>query len=231
MRELIRDIVHADGCWVTSGIAALSFVLCCVEHGKDRASFEEWRTFLESTRNSNQEVTTCLLYERCLWARDELNFGELKTLSKYLDGPDPVWKFRRAMLLCDLGDVVAARVTIEKALYEIRERFYRDRDSLWILSRLAWVQFHSRGVRSWDSSEEIVTMESDTMRLRFFETKCDPWDTVLAIETPDSIRRLEEIREAKEILFEPGKYRDHSSAIRFTSRMPRESIYQSWRNP
>ena len=109
---------------------------------------------------------------------DELNFGELRKLLTDLDGSDPFWKFRRAALLCDLGDMKGARETAHIGLREIRESFYRDRDSLWTISRLAWAQFLSRGLRSWTMvPRDEPSQESEILRLRFFETDANPGNT------------------------------------------------------
>ena len=112
---------------------------------------------------------------------------------------------------------------------EIRESFYRDRDSLWTISRLAWAQFLSRGLRSWTTvPRDEPSQESEIPRLRFFETQRRPVEYLQAIDIKieEDIRRVAERQRTKEPEFEAGVYRDHSSALHFGTWWPTEAIYE-----
>jgi hypothetical protein len=168
-------------------------------------------------------------YQRCLWARDELNFAELKTLLTDFGGSDPFWKFRRAALLCDLGDMKGVRETINIGLREIREHFYKDRDSVWTISRLAWGQFLSRGLRDWTTRlHDEPAEESEILRSRFFETMADPCESLQAIDVKieEDLQHVAERNRAKEPQFEPGVFRDRSSTLHFGTWWPTEALYE-----
>ena len=74
----------------------------------------------------NPEIAPSLIYEKCLWARDGLEFEVLGKLVATLQGTDLLWGLRRAALHIDLGDFRAARLSVDKVLAETRELFSRD---------------------------------------------------------------------------------------------------------
>src|SRR5581483_5635715 len=170
---MFRTAVSDDQCWddpVAREFVAL-LLLRTAREERNQSGFVEWVDYFKCHAPSDREMAAQVSYQRCLWARDELNFGELRKLLTDLDGSDPFWKFRRGALLCDLGDMKGARETAHIGLREIRVNFYRDRDSLWTISRLAWAQFLSRGLRSWTTvPRDELGEESEILRLRFFET-------------------------------------------------------------
>jgi hypothetical protein len=229
LKAFFRDTILNDECWYENGTRQFvaSVLLRTAREERDQQAFEEWQRYLELQRTLEPEIAASLLYQRCLWARDELNFQELKELLVGLEGPDPLWKLRRAALLCDLGDVKSARETVHAGLRQIREHFYRDRDSVWTISRLAWAQFLLGGLRSWsDLGKEDPVDESEVLRLRFFETKVDPWETLQAIDIKieEDLRRIAERNKTIEPLFDAGAYRIHSR-IEGGTWWPTESIY------
>lgn len=237
LQPLFRSTVLDDECW--SDLDPRHFVATLLlrnareEH--NRPAFTEWLEYIKAHAGSDPEMVDQTLYQRCLWARDELNFMELKELLTDFSGADPLWRFRRAALLCDLGDMKAAREAANTGLREVREYFYRDRDSVWTISRLAWAQFLSRGLRSWSvmlhELDDEPAEESDLLRLRIFETKSDPWDLLQAIDMKieEDLRHVAERNKGKEPLFDPGAYRDHSSTVHFGDWWPTESLYEIWR--
>jgi hypothetical protein len=231
LQLMFRSAVSDDRCW--SDPVAREFValllLRTAREERNQTGFVEWVDYFKCHAPSDREMAAQVSYQRCLWARDELNFGELRKLLTDLDGSDPFWKFRRAALLCDLGDMKGARETAHIGLREIRESFYRDRDSLWTISRLAWAQFLSRGLRSWTTvPRDGPSQESEILRLRFFETDADPWEYLQAIDIKieEDLRRVTERQRTKEPEFEAGIYRDHSSALHFGTWWPTEVIYE-----
>jgi hypothetical protein len=229
--ELFRRAFYDEKCWLDRESRQFVGVVLLRTAREERnlPLFDEIRTFCDSKLPPDPDLATSILYQRCLWARDELNFKDLKDLLQGLEGVDPIWKARRAALYCDLGDFKTAREVISHALREIRERFYRNRESLWILSRLAWTQFLSRSLQRWDSfGQDDTTGESDALNLRFFETKTDPWDIIAGIERKieESLRSLVERTRTKEPLFEAGTYRDHSNTLYFGSWSPQDAVYE-----
>ena len=229
--ELFRNALYEEQCW--SDRESRQFVgtvlLRTAREERDLAIFNELLAFCETKLSPDPVLKTNMLYQRCLWARDELNFKELKELLQGLEGADPIWRARRAALYCDLGDFKTAREMVSQGLRDIRERFYRSREPIWILSRLAWTQFLSRSLQLWTSfGRDDATDESDALNLRFFETKSDPWDVIAGIErkTEKSLQSLAERTRTREPLFEAGAYRDHSSTLYFGNWSPQDAIYE-----
>ena len=104
---------------------------------RDWEAFEQGIQFLENLNNSDAKVEA--LYQRCLRARDELDYNFISTHAESITGEDPVWLLRRAALIAELGDPPAAAKLVHEAYREIRKRRAQDRNSLWLLSREAWV--------------------------------------------------------------------------------------------
>ena len=104
---MFRSAVSDDQCWDDS--VAREFValllLRTAREERNQTAFVERVDYFKGHAPSDREIAVQVSYQRCLWARDELNFGELRKLLTDLDGSDPFWKFRRAALLCDLGDM------------------------------------------------------------------------------------------------------------------------------
>jgi len=233
VQEAFEQTIRNDECW--EEIGARNFVttvlLRTAREERDKQSFEEWQAYLERQPDLDPECRTSLVYQLCLWARDELDFLRLRELLADLEGSDPLWKLRRCALLCDLGEFSRARELVHAGLHEIREQFYRDRNSVWTISRLAWAHFLSTQLRSWtELDEEDPLHESEILRLRFFETKSDPWETLKAvdIQIEEDLRRIAERSKTVEPLFDAGVYRIHSR-IEFGTWWPTQSIYDIWR--
>jgi hypothetical protein len=237
LKPLFRGAVLDDKCWtdLSSRQSVGLLLLRTAREERNQSAFTEWIQYLQAHRDSDPEIADQVRYQRCLWARDELNFKELKDLLSDFSGSDPLGRFRRAAILCDLGDLKGAREAANNGLREIREYFYRDRESIWTISRLAWAQFLSRGLRSWTTMlherDDEPVEESDLLRLRIFETKSDPWELLQAIDMKieEDLRRVAERNKGKEPLFDPGSYRDHSMTVHLGNWWPTEALYEIWR--
>lgn len=232
--EAYEKIVLCDDCW--SDPETRTFSALCLLRGaretRNRDTFQKWITFVQEHLPTTPDLAPSLQYERCLWAFDELDFAELKKLIADLNGSDPIWKLRKAGLLCDLGNFRQARESANEALRLIRERFYRNRNSVWVVSRLAWARFLLRGLRPWDvDAAPEADHESEMLKLRFFETKSDPWEVIkqLDIAVEESLRKLVDHRRSKEPQFRAGSYRDHSKTVHFGNWWPTETIYEAHR--
>lgn len=232
LQPLFRSAVLDDECWSDPGDAREFVALVLIRTAREernQSAFGEWIDYFNHHATSNPETAAQVRYQRCLWARDELNFRELKELLTDLDGPDPLWKLRRAALLCDLGDLKGSRDAANTGIREIRQHFYRDRDSVWTISRLAWAQFLTRGLRSWIyQTKDEPAEESEALRLRLFETKADPWESLQAIDMKieEDLRSVVERNRKKEPEFEAGVYRDHSATVHFGKWWPTEALYE-----
>lgn len=222
LRDSFEQFVDTERCWGDESerdfVAAA--LLCDARRDRDQVRFARWRSFLDARTQSNSDLTTEVLYQRCLWARDGLEFSELRNLLSSLRGADPVWKMRQAALYCDLGNTADAEKIIEEAIHDLRDRLSRDRESVWLLSRMSWAQFLYTGVRSWKSlRDEDKESEWRQLASRNREAEIDPWEIIHDLERKieDDLQRVMKQRRTIELRFEPGTYRDHSSDMYFGS--------------
>jgi hypothetical protein len=195
----------------------LTLLLRNAREDRDQTAFQKWAAELERGTARNPEITPSLIYERCLWARDGLDFDGLGKLAATLDGTDPLWSLRRAALHIDLGDFRAARFCVDRAHAEAREAFFRDRNSIWALSRLAWTNFCAGQLRELG---ELSGRDGDDMAILgsiLHQRSCDPWETITAldVEIEKSLASQAEAKRTIEPRFEAGTYRDHGTTIRF----------------
>ena len=155
----------------------IALLLRNAREDRNMTSFKKWEAELEQSAVLNPEILSWLTYERCLWARDGLDFSELAKLTPTLSGNDPLWGLRRASLHSYLGNFHAARTDVEHVIAETRNLFLRNRNSIWALSRFAWAHFCAIPLRAWNEPESRDN-ELTSLKLRIHETKCEPWDTI-----------------------------------------------------
>ena len=86
------------------------------------------------------------MYERCLKARDELDYKFISDNLNKLTGNDPVWLLRQGALAIETLDLNSAAIYIKQAFREIQVRRSKDRHSIWLLSREAWACMLLRGI-------------------------------------------------------------------------------------
>jgi tetratricopeptide (TPR) repeat protein len=217
----IETSANNPTCWENSGHRAFVLTLLLRKAREDReaAAFQAWAAELEHLASDNPDIQASVVYEKCLWARDGLDFTELGKLVDNVQGSDALWSLRRVALYSELGDFRAAYRHMEKVLVDARDLVSRDRSSLWALSRLAWAQFSARQLRERNEPDTETSDDAITLRLRLHETKCDPWDTFSALdsEIESSLRRLKEATRTIEPRFDAGTYRDHGKTIRIGS--------------
>lgn len=153
-----------------------------------------------------------LNYERALHARDLMRLEDLRTLLENVEGEDPMWKLRRAALACDLNMWDHARQQWLQAATDIRRREQADRQSIWVRSRRALLDFVS--MIDWESREKGSYAESRVRSIQDRISHCDPWehveDTRKAIQdTQDARQKLRD--ETRELAFSPGAFRVRNS--------------------
>jgi hypothetical protein len=179
----------------------------------DDEQFERWASFLREHAPTDSDLHTEAEYQRCLRARDRLDYTGIRELLERIRGADPTWSLRRAALLSDTGHFSEAEALIIEALSDLRERQRDDRLSLWVRSRRAWAQWLAAAART------ASPQPTESWPLEFRDADCDPWEELdtLSRETTDALRKVRE--EAAEVvpLFDPGTYLDRSGSVRFVS--------------
>jgi len=156
-----------------------------------------------------------LAYHYAIVARDSFDYKALEQYSEKITSNNPVWKIRKASLLAELGKFDKSEVLLAEAYKALLNQYRNDRNSIHVLSRLAWAHWLMRGVDLSSFSSEIKAFPSN-----YRDSKCDPWDHIEHIRMRVS-KTLHEQQKQKsiELLFEPGSYRDNANTVRFSNEL------------
>jgi hypothetical protein len=182
--------------------ARLDAYLALAADARRRRDWDACEGALEGaeTEARSGDDRAAISYERCLEARDRLDYESVFKLIPDIDGADPAWALRRASMQAFVLDRRGAVQTALGALQEIRRRRARDRGSVWLLSREAWAHLIVRN--GWfDLSES--RMEDEEWPHRYREYKCDPWDEFTYLDH-ELERRGETSSSDGESGFDPG---------------------------
>jgi hypothetical protein len=176
----------------------------------DRASFDHWLAFLHKSGDSDEDALSTAAYESCLWGRDHLDYDSVATLVPNVKGDDPAWKIKAASLYYELGESETATNLVVEALRQARARYFRDRRSIWNISRLAWALFllranasPSRQLR--DAEQMIASKEWPDYVTK---NKCLPWDELDALDRKinEAFRTITEADRNESRRFDAGSY-------------------------
>lgn len=182
---------------------------------RNHALFERCVAFLQNNGDSDADVFATVAYEKGLKARDQLNYPEIGRLLPTINGDDPAWKLRRAALHYELGEFEKASALVIEGREEVRRRFFRDRKSIWNISRLAWAQFIARASKL-NANQSQTDDPPEVFSERFARNKCVPWDELdeLDSEINDEFQQKTEAAQREEPGFEAGTYRQ---SVRWSS--------------
>lgn len=159
------------------------------------------------------DLPALIWHERCLFARDRLDFAFVAENVSKVDGEDPVWGLRRAALLYWIGDREEAARCIGQAIRELRARTVRDPDSISLRSRFAWAKMAAEALRWEDEGNTLAEFEDlDRLELRNY----DPWSQLRDIDADvgAGLRNRSETRSI-EPRFEAGTYSDNRNTVSF----------------
>ena len=159
-------------------------IIRVARHRRDWITFDQRIQFLDML--DDPAATVEALYERCLRAKDELDYKFLASHAKDIVGSDPIWLLRRAALIAELGDASPASELIYEAHHKIQQERTKDRRSLWLLSREAWTSWLKERTRF--ALEEYPFDEQADWPPEYEANDTDPWVELQHLE--------EEIKEA-----------------------------------
>jgi hypothetical protein len=167
------------------------------------------RSLLEKHAEYLPDCAAELAYHQALVARDCLNYAEMESLVKKVQGEDPVWKLRRAALLMELGCFEESEGLLREAYRELRERYRYNQDSIRILSRLMWCHWLLKAATRFQTDKAIDSFPSITR-----DWLCDPWIWIEDIQRVADKKQEVYIKSLRPIepLFQQGHYRDNSSS-------------------
>ncbi|MDC6381456.1 SIR2 family protein [Pseudomonas graminis] len=156
-----------------------------------------------------------LAYHYAIIARDSFDYKSLEQHSEKITSNNPVWKLRKASLLAELGKFDKAEVLLAEAYKALLNQYRNDRNSIHVLSRLAWAHWLMRGVDLSSFSSEFKAFPSS-----YRDSKCDPWDHIEHIRERISKNMHDQQKQKSiELLFEPGRYRDNADTVRLSNEL------------
>ena len=173
-------------------------------HRRDWVLFEDRINFLE--RMNDPSASLEAVYERCLKARDELDYKYIVTNASRITGHDPIWLLRRAALCAEVGDGLAAVNLIQEAHREIRKRRAQNRQSLWLLSREAWAAWLARNARL--EMKIYILEEQPEWPLDYKAADTDPWDELRQLDSKITQLELSRLDSSQDLIpqFDAGVY-------------------------
>ncbi|PIT12796.1 hypothetical protein BGI32_10715, partial [Snodgrassella alvi] len=153
-----------------------------------------------------------LAYHQILVARDELNYPLMEKLLDKINGVDPIWKLRKAFILSEIALYEESANLIDKAYQELVLSYRNNRNSIFILSRLAWVHLLKSTTDKELCKDNILAFSSS----KYSQQKCDPFDTIYFLRSEVSDYLDKQKKPMLEPSFEPGKFKDNSKKVYFT---------------
>ena len=201
-------------------IAAL--LLRRARRAADDEAFGRWATIIEAQCEPHTDLRAELAYQKALYARDRLDFSAAAAAAATIEGVDPAWPSKQAALLAELGEFEKAYKLVTDAVAELNRRQSKDRSSLWLRSRRAWVEWLARAVRR----DEPNGGEEPRWTSEFRDAHCDPevetgWITD---EAAAQVRKRLEQSKPTIPLFQAGHYQEAAQTVHLQSAMVVEPL-------
>ena len=161
------------------------------------------------TENSRywREGLVELYYHQILVARDDLNYPLMENMVDKIQGIDPIWKLRKAFILSEIACYKESADLIDEVYAELVHGYRNNRNSIFILSRLAWVHM----------LKSIIGFEKFKVQA-YSQQNCNPYDIIDSLR--EKISNCSEIQENPilEAFFNSRKIIDNFSTIKFCSK-------------
>lgn len=183
---------------------------------ESRAIKENTMSILEKNARYWPESTDELIFYQAIIARDRFDYPVIEGLIEEISGREPIWKLRKAALLAELGRFDEGEKLIEEAHRKLLIQYHNDRNSIYILSRLAWAHWLLRGAKM-----GRLDKSSEAFPSSYRDTKCDPWNHIEYMrERITKVLEEQEQQQGIEPSFEPGYYKDKSNIVTFSNELP-----------
>lgn len=156
-----------------------------------------------------------LAYHKAIIARDSFNYTDLEKHITGITATDPVWQLRKASLFNEIGEFEKAKALVEEAHKELLIQYRNHRNSIHILSRLAWAD---ELMRSSDRAHTLNYFEN--IREHYQKVKSRPRDHFEYLNKR-LVAELErqQGKQGVEPLFEPGHYKDNADKVSFSNEI------------
>ncbi|MFK3841846.1 SIR2 family protein [Serratia sp. NPDC087055] len=172
-------------------------------------------TILEKGAKYWPESHNELTYQQALIARDIFDYSALDKYADQIEDLSAVWKLRKAALFSELGKFEQGEKYIAEAHRELLGQYRHSRNSLYIQSRLAWVQWMLRTTTFWSTKNDSETISADHQ-----SSKCNPWDHLENLrKSINKAREEQQKQKTIEPSFEAGYYRDNANRITHSNEL------------
>ncbi|ORF36167.1 SIR2 family protein [Snodgrassella alvi] len=131
------------------------------------------RILIENSRYWREGLVE-LYYHQILAARDELNYPLMEELVNKIQGVDPIWKLRKAFILSEIAYFEESAGLIDEAYAELARGYRNNRNSIFILSRLAWAHM----LRSSTDFLQFKYKELKFSGSKYGQQYCNPYDMI-----------------------------------------------------
>ena len=208
VEDQLYGVVSADGDETEAMENRVLLRKALVQAARQRLDFEGFSERVQLLEELDTGLAVAeASYERCLMARDFLDYETILGYINGVQGEDPIWKLRKAALLSEMGDVHKPVKLIYEAFRELRRRRAQSPDSIWILSREAWASWLLGGA-TYELSKMGIEHQREHAGSRYKEARAGPWDEIywLARELVCMQKDRVEASRPRIPSFDPGSY-------------------------
>lgn len=172
------------------------------------------KRYIEKVDSESSIARNEINYHKAILAREGLDYSELESLTSELVVIDSSWGIKKAALLAELGKFDEGEVLLKNAYKELKLQSRNEPNSVYVLSRLAWVSFLLHGV-DLSNRKNLEVNPSD-----FDYMQSNPWSYFEHVRKRLS-KSLEKQNKSNSIepSFEPGVYTDHSKSYTFSNEL------------
>lgn len=168
--------------------------------------------FLTKGIKFNPELESELAYHRAIVAKDQFDYKELEEQANKISEITPNWKIKKASLLAELGQFQQFDELLREAYKELLLQWRNERNSVYVISRLAWVH--------WLLQSTSIDRPVDQIPPIYRDAKCDPW---LHVEQSQKTIDAELEKQLEKAIvkpnFQPGHYTDSSRTLHFSNEV------------
>lgn len=171
-------------------------------------------SILEKYAEYLPNCTAELAYHQAIVARDEFDYARMEMLIEKIVGEDPVWKFRQAALLMELGRFDEGKKLIALAYGELRVSHQKDRYSVSVMSHFCWAYYLFKATKI-NESEPLPNFIIN----KYQEWKCDPLTWIEFIQNKVNEHQEKYLKNQNSIvpLFNQGSYQNNSNNFSFSN--------------
>ncbi len=170
---------------------------------------------LEKNTKYWPESSNEVAYHNAIIARDKFNYLALEKNIEEITTTDSTWKLKKAALFAEIGQFDKGQELVAKAYRELLVQYRQNRNSIYVLSRLAWAHWLINGIELLTPGKEFKAFPST-----YQNQKCNPSDHIEHIKSRISAS-LDEQRDQQGIQpsFEPGRYKDNSNSVTYSNEI------------